>query len=321
MGLLDTQQQANTSNWMGYVAQAGQGLFGLIGQGIANKQNRRQSNLAYQRAQEMQRQQNLYNNPSSQMERLRAAGLNPNLVYGNGSVANTQSDKPEYKPADIKPVTGGGLSIGSTLAQYAGVQLTRAQTNNVEQDTLNKQIDNANKIITSAILNKQAEKLGIDIEKLRQQVPIETESMQTELAQKKKLFPYQADIQATEKEQSTVELLKMIQSLTQGQENITATQLANKGQIIKNQLGRLDVQGKRTENQIKAQNLIFETYKSTLSKQGVTTSDNLLVRKLVDWLGDQGVDPSTPEGLQKSKPLILRFFEFIDPFEGDPYKK
>lgn len=35
--------------------------------------------------------QNRYNSPVAQMERLRAAGLNPNLVYGNGVDGNTSS--------------------------------------------------------------------------------------------------------------------------------------------------------------------------------------------------------------------------------------
>lgn len=36
--------------------------------------------------------QNEYNSPVKQMERLRQAGLNPNLVYGNGSVVGNTSD-------------------------------------------------------------------------------------------------------------------------------------------------------------------------------------------------------------------------------------
>lgn len=36
-------------------------------------------------------QQNEYNSPASQMRRLQAAGLNPNLVYGGGNVTGNQS--------------------------------------------------------------------------------------------------------------------------------------------------------------------------------------------------------------------------------------
>ena len=37
---------------------------------------------------------NDYNSPVSQMERLKLAGLNPNLVYGSGSVAGNTTSSP-----------------------------------------------------------------------------------------------------------------------------------------------------------------------------------------------------------------------------------
>ena len=44
---------------------------------------------------------NLYNEPSSQMDRLRKAGLNPNLVYGSGKVTgNVASQLPKYQAQD-----------------------------------------------------------------------------------------------------------------------------------------------------------------------------------------------------------------------------
>lgn len=44
--------------------------------------------------------QNEYNTPQKQMERLRAAGMNPNLVYGGGNVTgNTAGSAPQLEPA------------------------------------------------------------------------------------------------------------------------------------------------------------------------------------------------------------------------------
>lgn len=45
---------------------------------------------------------NEYNNPSSQMARLKAAGLNPNLVYGSGSVVGNTApaQTPKYQMYD-----------------------------------------------------------------------------------------------------------------------------------------------------------------------------------------------------------------------------
>ena len=68
------------------------GLAPIIGGLIANKggKNQNQANVAQQRLanehnEKMWRLQNDYNNPMAQMQRLREAGLNPNLVYGQGS--------------------------------------------------------------------------------------------------------------------------------------------------------------------------------------------------------------------------------------------
>lgn len=63
-----------------------------------NEWNREQSLEAYQRDMEMWRIQQEYNSPSSQMARYQAAGLNPNLIYGQGSSGNSTS-MPSYQPA------------------------------------------------------------------------------------------------------------------------------------------------------------------------------------------------------------------------------
>lgn len=58
-----------------------------------------EAELAYQRSIEQWNLQNAYNTPSAQMARFAAGGLNPNLIYGQGSSGNA-NDKPEYRPAD-----------------------------------------------------------------------------------------------------------------------------------------------------------------------------------------------------------------------------
>lgn len=70
-------------------ANIGQNVASGILQGAQNRATRKFAREQYDR----QRQDNLadwtmqneYNSPTSQMARLREAGLNPNLVYGNGA--------------------------------------------------------------------------------------------------------------------------------------------------------------------------------------------------------------------------------------------
>ena len=53
--------------------------------------NREDATTAYNRSLEMWNMNNAYNDPSAQMERLRQAGLNPNLVYGNGATTTASA--------------------------------------------------------------------------------------------------------------------------------------------------------------------------------------------------------------------------------------
>lgn len=77
--------------------------------------------------------QNEYNHPSSQMARLRQAGLNPNLVYGDGANMPTaqikSADKPNWNPQ--APQFDVGSAIGAyqnTKVQQAQIDLLREQT-------------------------------------------------------------------------------------------------------------------------------------------------------------------------------------------------
>lgn len=59
---------------------------------------KRLNDAAYAHDVDMWNRANEYNSPASQMQRLKAAGLNPNLAYGSGSVAgNTTSQLPKYQ--------------------------------------------------------------------------------------------------------------------------------------------------------------------------------------------------------------------------------
>lgn len=110
----------------------GQGIGGLIS-GKMNKKQRQWLEKMYklQRTDALAdwNMQNQYNAPSQQMERLKAAGLNPNLVYeSNPNVASAQvrqSDTGSYKP-DIPQVDGGMIANAWINARQAALQ--RKQT-------------------------------------------------------------------------------------------------------------------------------------------------------------------------------------------------
>lgn len=78
--------------------------------------------------------QNEYNSPSGQMARLKAANLNPNLVYGNGAVATSAAPP---KSADVQSWNPGVprydfSGVGDAVMSIYDIRLKEAQTNNLE---------------------------------------------------------------------------------------------------------------------------------------------------------------------------------------------
>lgn len=75
---------------------------------------------------------NDYNHPINQMERLKAAGLNPLLVYGSGSVAGNTTSAPALTGGNISTAGETLLKLGSKtmnlLQGAASIENTKAQT-------------------------------------------------------------------------------------------------------------------------------------------------------------------------------------------------
>lgn len=115
----------------------------MISQGSMNKKTRKWNENMYrqQRADSLAdwAMQNEYNHPSSQMARLRDAGLNPNLVYGNGTettagpVRGTSADK--WTP--IAPTAQLGQVAADSIGASIDLQVKQAQVDNLrKQNTL-----------------------------------------------------------------------------------------------------------------------------------------------------------------------------------------
>lgn len=92
--------------------------------------------------------QNEYNSPTSQMARLREAGLNENLVYGNGANAQGGSIS-SSSPQSWKP-EAPRVDFGESFSRYQNIRLGKAQEDNLKaQNTVLLQ-DAALKAATTA---------------------------------------------------------------------------------------------------------------------------------------------------------------------------
>lgn len=86
-----------------------------------------------------------YNDPSAQMKRLKNAGLNPDLMYGNGASGLVDSNVADsasvgnVPPADVTTPIMGTPTAMESLFQGAAYARTIAETKNIQADTSKKE--------------------------------------------------------------------------------------------------------------------------------------------------------------------------------------
>jgi hypothetical protein len=137
---------------------------------ITNAQNRRNARKDWN-------MQNAYNDPKQQMQRLKEAGLNPNLVYGGGATTTAQPIKspdaqvPNIDIQKIPETMSAYQNVQTSQLEYSRIQkaieLLDAQKKNTEANTLStlagtdlKNLDKEAKgIMNQFIPEMQAEKV------------------------------------------------------------------------------------------------------------------------------------------------------------------
>lgn len=117
--------------------------LGFGSQAMTNAQSMELAEYQFQKNLEMWHRNNAYNAPTAQMQRLKEAGLNPNLVYGQGAVGNAASEPPKYQAPTIGAYTNfGDLGVGSGMDAYLRAQYQRAEIENKNADTAGKMLSN-----------------------------------------------------------------------------------------------------------------------------------------------------------------------------------
>lgn len=113
--------------------------------------------------------ENAYNSPSAQMARYAAAGLNPDLIYGQ---QNSAASSPQLIGGTSKQSANVAESRNAAIQSIASLQnifaqnsLLRAQVDNIKADTDNKKADTHGKEIENAFNKTTFEErvLGINL--------------------------------------------------------------------------------------------------------------------------------------------------------------
>ena len=153
------------------------GLFGALGQNIAiNKQikaqreeNERNRTYNFNLAQlqnkwnlEQWNRENEYNSPSQQMARLKAAGLNPDMMYQNGTSGLTAASSPSMtsgapsSPVDMSAL-GQKRTIGDAIHQGLQDALVGAQIDVMKSEARKNNADAGGQEITNESLAEMNE--------------------------------------------------------------------------------------------------------------------------------------------------------------------
>lgn len=300
---------ANENNNQGLLALGMAGLS-LLGSTVVGEQNRKWQGRQNQQDRDwefkmamLQREwalrdwqsQNEYNDPASQMARLRAAGLSPHLVYGGGVNTTAQSINKVTPQASSKPSAGYNPDmVANAIGVYQTAQLNAAQQDNIRAQT---EVAQAQQLLTQANTSKVLTDTArgafeLDQAKALRELVIE----QANLANQKT----KVDIEATQtgtqvllnrdaREQlansTNVELTvnKILESkLTQARMALENAKIPEERAKLVQEIQLLEVQKQNasTEGAIKSLDL-------ALRQKGIMPHDPIYARLLDKWLSQQ----------------------------------
>lgn len=122
------------------LADASTTLLGGVLQGITSSNAVREQNeanmalaqFAYEKNREQWEAENAYNTPTAQMQRLRAAGLNPNLVYGSGAAQSVSAKSPQYQAPHLERWQGSDFGVTNAIGNAMQAAQGFYQARNLE---------------------------------------------------------------------------------------------------------------------------------------------------------------------------------------------
>lgn len=135
--------------------------------------NKQMAEYQYSKDLEQQNAANLYNSPEAQQKRLSAAKLNPNLVYGTGTVAgNIQGQLPRYNAPTAKyeyqpdlSALSLGPAVGQGIGTFQDVRMQQAQTDLMEEQRKNLIQRTSTEVLNTAMMGSKL-KMAPDVKAL-----------------------------------------------------------------------------------------------------------------------------------------------------------
>lgn len=261
------QQVSNLQNmaWNAAAVAAGvQGGASVLGTILSGRYSRKNIEATNAFNQEMWELDNAYNSPEQQMARLREAGLNPHLVYGNGTVANTSRGPVKGDFTSQKPYIDPGAAVGSALLTYQDVRMRQAQTDNIKAQT-----ENINQ-------KTQTEKFNTFLR------DVTGKKTEFELSQGMRMADWDATVRKAEADRSGLITDKLWQDLVNANWD---EQL----KMLDTRYREKNIDHKQVQIERDIAEKLYAEMRNDWMKMGVTTSDNPLLRLVVRMMNEQGI--------------------------------
>jgi hypothetical protein len=270
--------------------------------------------------------QNSYNSPSAQMQRLRDANLNPNLVYGNGAEAQSQSMPRSTNgevPTKQNPQLNApppGQPIHTEFSSFFDARMKEAQINNLEtqndvliQEALLKTRDSDLRLVDT-----QTKQFDLDFKKNNLQYSSDAVRMNTEKLSKDL---QQMDLNMTKTREETTKIRADTDYTTDSNtraalQNSTSIKEAMQ-RILTSQLENTMIPARKAELQAKIKNLNASTtlaeFDAQLRKNNIMPGDNAVTRTVTNLLNQLGDKDGLMKIENRLRSSIKNFFNNFNP--------
>lgn len=263
--------------------------------------NRQDATTAYQRSIDTWNMNNAYNDPSAQMERLKQAGLNPNLVYGGG--ATTTASAPSAPQASsATPQRFQGVDALPVISAYMDVKMKQAQAdlieeqkNNLIQRTANERTDGLLKTLDLDYFGTRNKRSVFELSNLEKY-----QSTAMELANERQRLQNNLAVQAYINNDKNMELLMKRYNLSEAE--------------FKERVRQFNINAARADKKLEFDMGAFERQMqnwNTQYNQGVRQFDIKNFHDVRMYGGEDALDPENK---------ITKFHQAIDWVFGLPFR-
>lgn len=251
-----------TALLLGGISAAGSVAGSALGAGAQDRANAQNLEIAkMQNAWNLEQwnRENVYNKPTEQMQRLSEAGLNPNLVYGNGATTQAAAS-PRAAGAKMEAFKDYNFGLHEATSTYLNtlnteknLELAQSQKSALDAQTLHEGVKQ-----TETLARKNLSEFQLGLSKQTEQYSIEAAKLNAERTR--------TEIQRSITDNAIKEYeLRILQPL--------------QGKVSEQQLQNLKAQGEMLIYQGQ-----YEQIKTALAKQGINMNDPIWARQLDKFL-------------------------------------